>query len=392
MEYYILDSSLNENLVVEGFDSFIWTDREAAYGDIEIKIASTPKTRAQFTPGVKLSCAGSDRVMIVDTVTDAKDDTGARMLDITGKSMENLLNDRVAMPALADLTTTPKWVLTDTPGNIMRTIFQTICVDCVLDPNDSIPFYQAGTVTPAGSIPEPTDVVTITLDPGSVYTALQTIANTYSLGFRLVRHKRTSGLPQIYFEVYTGTDRTSDKTVVPAVIFSESLDNLSDKSVLTSTASLKTVAYVFAQNGAQAVYGINADTLASGFGRKVLYVDASDIDTAAGATLTAQLTQKGLEALAAQQTIYTFDGQIPESGGYQYGTDYNMGDIVEEQDETGFGNRMRVTEQIFVSDNTGEKSYPTLTVDIVVVPGTWSAWNATQDWSAVDTTEVWGNV
>lgn len=339
-----------------------------------------------------LSCSNSDRVMIVDTITDSVDDNGIKMLDITGKSMENVFNDRTAMPALADLTTTPKWVLgPDTPGNIMRTIFQDICVTCVLNANDSIPFYQSGTVTPAGNIAEPTETVTVTLDPGSVYAAFQTIATTYNLGFRLVRHKRTSGLPQVYFEVYTGSDRTSDQTTLPAVIFAEDLDNLTNKSVLKSTAAYKTVAYVFAQNGAEMVYAVNADTTASGFDRKVLYVDASDIDTAAGTDLTAQLTQKGLEALAAQQRVYSFDGQIPEYGGYQYRVDYNLGDLVEEVDSTGGGNFMRVTEQIFTSDNTGEKSYPTLSVDQAVVPGTWAAFDNTEHWADVPTTSVWGN-
>jgi hypothetical protein len=387
MEYYILDSNLKKDQVIEGFESFIWTDRYSAVGDFEIKIQSTKVTRDLFSTGTMLGCSGSNRVMIIDTITDALDSNDARMLDITGKSMEILLNDRVAFPALTDLTTTPKWVLTDTPGNIIRTIFTTICVTGALDPNDTIPFYAAGTITPPGSIAEPTDVVTVSLDPDTVYNTVKAIADIYNLGFRFVRNSETD--PHIYFEVYTGTDCTSGQTTVPAVIFSEELDNLSNKSVLTSTAIEKTVAYVFAPNGALAVFATGADLSASGFGRKVLMVNAQDITTVAGSDLNAELTQRGLDALAVQQKIYTFDGQIPQVGGYVYGTDYNLGDIVEEQDETGFGSQMRVTEHIFVSDNVGDRSYPTLSGAVVVVPGSWLAWNDGQDWTDVPTIDTW---
>jgi hypothetical protein len=393
LDFYILDqATLRRSALIEGYTSFIWTDRFNTSGDFEIKIDSTPANRAKFTPGTFLGCNGSNRFMIIDTVEDAVDDNGADALDITGKSFENILNDRVAMNSLTApmSSTAQQWIIgPDTPQNIINTIFQTICVECVLDPNDTIPFYTTGSITPAGNIAFPTDTITATLGIGDVYTAISTLCATYNLGFRFVKDGDTG---QVYFELYTGNDRTSGQSALPSVIFSEDMDNLTNKSILTSTASVKTVAYVFAQNGTEVVYALGADTTATGLGRRVLFVDASDIDTAAGDDLTAQLTQKGLEALAAQQTVYTFDGQIPEYGGYIYGTDYELGDIVEEQDSTGFGNRMRVTEHIYVSDDVGDRSYPTLAVDDVVVPGTWSAWPANQSWSEVDETDVWGNV
>ena len=123
-----------------------------------------------------------------------------------------------------------------------------------------------------------------------------------------------------------------------------------------------------------------------------MYVDASDLDDAAGPDLTTALTQRGLAALAGQAPTYSFDGETPGTGGYTFGVDYLLGDVVEERDTGGFGNQMRVTEIIFTADNTGEKVYPTLSINNVITPGTWSAWDQTQTWSEVDPGVHWADL
>ena len=92
-------------------------------------------------------------MMVVETITDATGDDGAENLDIVGRSLEAILDDRVAMSTdqVDDIVTNPKWVLTDTPGNIARAVFQYICVDLSLDSGDGIPFYHSGTILPDGS-------------------------------------------------------------------------------------------------------------------------------------------------------------------------------------------------------------------------------------------------
>lgn len=389
MELYTLDSSLRRERVVEGYESLIWTERYSAWGDFEIKTPSTPAVKALLKAKTYLALSESKRVMQVETVQDYYTDDNQKMLDIKGRSLEAALSDRVAMPAIANLATTPKWTITNTPANIVRTLFSTICVTAALNAGDTIPFYHSGTITPAGNIPESTDTVTVNLDPDTLYNSIKKVCDVYKLGFRLVRNGETS---QLYFEVYNGSDRTTSQTAYPAVIFNRELDNLAKTSVLSSTAQAKTVAYVFAQNGTAVVYSVGADTTATGFDRRVLLVNASDIDTAAGLTLDNQLAQRGLEELSKYQNIYQFDGEISQYGSYTYGSDYNLGDLVEEQDPSGFGNRMRVVEQIFVSDPEGDRSYPTLSIDITLVPNTWSTWPPTDTWGIVPDADVWGNV
>src|SRR5690606_17136547 len=88
----------------------------------------------------------------------------------------------------------------------------------------------------------------------------------------------------------------------------------------------------------------------------------------------------GKEALAEHRVIIAFDGEIPQFGSYIYGVDYSLGDLVEQRNSDGLATNMRVTEQIFISDQQGFRSYPTLTINLLITPGSWYAWTAGQVW------------
>jgi hypothetical protein len=390
-EWYVLDENLHRSQVIEGFESFIWTERYSAWGDFQIVTKTTDAAKILLAVDTLIVFNQSNYVMKVETITDAEDDTGVQNLTITGRSLEAILDDRIAMTPemMDDIVTNPKWVITNTPGNVARTIFQTICVELAVNTADAIPFYAGGRLLPPGSIPETDEVITAAIDPMTVYSAIKQTCDTYGLGFRIIRNGEMS---ELYFEVYTGDDRTSAQTVRDAVIFSPAMDNLANTKKLTSKASYKNVAYVVGKDEIAIVYGVGEDPEADGFNRRVLIVDASSIDASNVDDVGAALAQKGLAELAAHQKVYQFDGEISQYGVFQYGRDYKLGDLVEERDQTGYGNEMRVTEQIFVSDKEGDRSYPTLSLTLVIVPGTWSAWTPPdQDWAAVSSDKVWGN-
>ena len=168
------------------------------------------------------------------------------------------------------------------------------------------------------------------------------------------------------------------------------MDTLSNVNSIISNAGMKNVAYVFGSNGSAIVYADNISSTISGFARRVLIVNASDIDIDPGVELTAALELRGIQELAAYRPTIAFDGEIPQNTPYIYGVDYNLGDIVELREADGKINNMRVTEQIFVSDIEGVRSYPTLSFDQLITPGTWLSWSATKVWDEV--TEMWIDV
>jgi hypothetical protein len=389
VELYLLDPLLRRQYVFDRFISLIWTERWQVYGDFQLDIWSTPSTRAAFTPDTYVSCSRSNYVMRIESVEDDVTADGIKTLIIKGNSIEKILTDRVAYSVAGDLTTTPKWTLTDKPADLMRTVFHDICIAGLLDTEDIIPGVTEGTFMPTSTLAEPTDPITVDITPTDVYSVETQIASAWNLGFRMLRQDSTG---QLFWEVYAGSDRTTSQTTLTPVIFGPNLGNLQNTKELADISKAKNVAYVYSPAGFQKVYAPGVDTTVDGFERRVLVVNASDITSTATPSVTAALMQRGYQALAAYRTSQLFDGEISQYSSYKYGVDYNLGDTVEMQNIDGVSNVMRVTEQIFVEDNNGYREYPTLVLNTYINTGSWLSEQAKQwiDFDT-DTTSVWSN-
>lgn len=385
MEAYTLDPLLRRVGVIDRFESLIWTERFNAFGDFQMEIESTQATRTMLKAGTLLAMNESYRVMTVETIEDGDDSEGRRMLSVKGRSIEAILLDRVAKNSTADLTTSPKWIITDEPAEIARKIFHDICVTGTLDLADKIPFIIEGSIMPVDTIPEPLDPITVEMEPTTVYTAIEEICNVWNLGFRMLRNYDAS---ELYFDVYAGSDRTTSQSVLAPVIFTPSLDNLQNTKELTTIEKAKNVAYVYSPAGFQKVYPIGVDPDVEGFERHVLVVNASDI-TVDNPDVASALIQRGNAELAKNRVYQAFDGEISRYSQYKYGTHYNLGDVIEMRNIDGLINNMRVTEQIFVSDREGERSYPTLSLNTFITTGSWLSWLNNKVWEDMGPTEYW---
>jgi hypothetical protein len=382
MELYTLDSLLRRQEVIDKFESLIWTERYSAFGDFAVSVESTNSTRALLTARTRLALDKSFRVMTCETVTDS-----GGLLKVEGRSLEAILLDRIVKETLSNTTVEPKWVLTGTPGAIVRKLFDDICVLGTLSPYDVIPFITTGTVFPADTIEEPTNVITVEIPLKTLYDAIKELCDIYDLGFRLCRWYDTSHL---YFDVYTGRDHTTQQTLLPAVVISPELDNMRDTTELTQVGEEKNVAYVFSKAGFEIVYANLTSPDTEGFERRVLVVEATDIEEdTPPIEASAAMVQKGQEELLRHRSLYAFDGEIDPSFSSVYGTDYDLGDLITMQGSNGVVNSMKVTEQIFVSDGEGERAYPTLSTRSFITPGSWLGWQYNQVWSDLGSTDYW---
>lgn len=389
MELYTLDPLLRRQDVIDKFESLIWTERFQQYGDFQLDIFSDYRARSLLKTDTYLAMNESNYVMRVETVEDDVSADGQKILVVKGRSIESLLLDRVAYSAITDTTTTPKWTITDAPAAVARKIFHDICVTGILDAGDKIPFINEGTFMPASTIVEPIDPITVDMDPTTVYDALVQISQVWNLGFRMLRQQDMS---RLWFDIYVGSDRTTAQVILPAVVFAPELDNLQNTKELTSIEGAKNVAYVYSPAGFAMVYGAGVDPEVEGFERRVLTVSATDI-TSENPDVTAALQQRGYEELAKNRTYQAFDGEISQNSQYKYGRDYNLGDVVEMRNTDGVTNNMRVTEQIFVSDKEGDRSYPTMTLNTFINTGSWLSWSNNKAWIdfADDLDSVWSN-
>lgn len=380
MEVYILDSLWRRTAVIDVFESLIWTERFNAFGDFQLKMHATRNNRERLPIGTRITINDSYRVMTVETIEDSTDDQGVSSLVFKGRSLEAIFESRLAWDAFTDTTANPKWDITDQPADIVRTLFHTICVTGALDAGDIIVANESDFL-PTDTTPEPSDTITYSIEPMTLYQSIQDLSNVYTMGFRLILNPANN---QLYFNPYMGSDRTSNQTTLPAVVFSPDFDNLKASTLLSSNALYKNVAYVFSPVGAEIVYDDDVDPSISGFDRQVLMVNASDIDDGVPATATAKMIQRGKQELAKARKIVAFDGEISQTSAYRYGTDYNLGDLVEIWNDTGSASVMQVTEQIFVSDAEGERSYPTLVINNFITPGSYDDWTPDETFDTVD--------
>lgn len=380
MEVYILDSLWRRIGVVDVFESLIWTERFSAFGDFQLKMHATRNNRELLPIGSRIVINDSYRVMTVETIEDSTDDQGVSSLIFKGRSLEAIFESRLAWDALTDTTSNPKWDITDQPADVVRTLFHTICVTGTLNAGDVIVANESDFLT-AGTTAEPSDTITYSIEPMTLYQAIKDLSDVYTMGFRLILNPADA---ELYFNPYMGSDRTSNQTDLPAVVFSPDFENLKASTLLSSSALYRNVAYVFSPVGHEVVYDDDVDSSISGFDRQVLIVNATDIDDGVPATATAKMIQRGKQELAKARKIVAFDGEISQTSAYRYGTDYNLGDLVEIWNDTGSSSVMQVTEQIFVSDAEGDRSYPTLVINKFVTPGSFDDWTPDETFDTVD--------
>jgi hypothetical protein len=394
MEVYILDSLFRRTHVIDRFESLIWTDRWRDVGDFQLVMNSTRENRSLLPTGTRLAINESHSVMTVETSEDNTAEDGRTTITFKGTSLETILKDRVARNTMNNLTLTDKWVITGPPAEVARTMFDAVCRDGALHLGDKISYLQPGTMFPESTLPEYENVIRWEQEPDSLYNATKSICDVYDLGFRLTRNFDTS---QLFYEIYAGDDRTTGQMILDPVVFSNSLDNLQNVTEYNSIADAKNVAYVFSEQGSEVVYSPSVDPEIESFERRAMFVRADALPTdptpPTASDISAYLIQIGAQELAKHQAWFAFDGEHSTTSGYKYGVHYNLGDLVEMQNNDGALNNMRVTEQIFSSDEQGDRSYPTLAINLAIYPGSWLAWNYNQVWLDLDadTTSVWAN-
>lgn len=366
MDGYILDSLLRRTFVFDDYQSFIWTERFFDTGDFELDIASTPANRALFPEGtlLALDITKSSRIMQVQTITDATDDDGNDVLKIIGPAIEDIFNGRVVYDSATNTETDPAWIITDTPGNIIRTMVKKVCVDGVISANDVIPEIEWGSLAPfnmSSAIPEyPTPIVwTQNLD--QLMNPVKQLAQAFNLGFCLLRGNDDG---KLYFQVYSGLDRTSRQTIVPVVIFSQQMDTLQGVTTVKDISTARDCAYVWGVEGPIEVKADDSLSETSGLARRVLLVN-SEVQ-GDNPDITGAMTLEGKTALSAARASYLMDGEVNQYSQFKYGVDYNLGDLVDMRDADNNVFYKRITEQIFVCDENGERSYPTLANDVPI--------------------------
>lgn len=344
-EVFILDGAYKAFDVIDDYKEFVWTERYIAHGDFKMIAPPTDKMNALLIEGNYITIPDSDFVMRIETVLD-QDKDGERLLTATGRTLTYLLEDRAVSPT---------WVGQGNVGVVIGGLVHTICKDGTdITPLDAIP----------GFFTENLSMSTRTIDikpqrASYLYDVVRSAFEEAQVGFRIIV-KKPNGNPQIWFQSYTGVHR-------PNLVFSVDHDTLVNPAYLRSIENYKNIAYVWHKQGVKIVSRTGISPSVSGYNRKVMPVDATDIEPAdhIPTVYNNLLIQRALEAFASDdgKLVELYDGEVPNDIPYAYRKDYFLGDTMMYTGTRASQKRkVRVTEFIRSCDQEGPKAYPTFSV------------------------------
>lgn len=354
VDVYVLDTDFETVAVVDAFTSIIWTDRFQEPGDFELVVPASMENLEVYKEDYYLWRSDSEHVMIIEDISiDSDTETGSTMT-ITGRSLESILDRRIV------------WNRTSLSGNLQAGIRRLLNENAISPSNSnrkiSCLSFKSSTNT---------DITDLTVNGqyigDDLLTIIQDLCSSNKIGFKITMP--TDG--SFVFELYSGEDRTYDQLENPYVVFSPNYENLMNSNSYESKREYKTVALIVggSTDDDQTFTTATADGGArTELNRRELYVEATDVSkTQDGETLSnseylSQLRQKGKDKLSEVAITKTFDGEAELSRSYTYGVDFNIGDIVQNEDEFGQTFTSRITEYIYSFDGSEETQYPTFSV------------------------------
>lgn len=355
MDAVILDTNFNAIAIIDGFDTFIWTDRYSAYGDFELYPTLTEKNLSDLKEDYYVVTKESEHAMIVEDIQIDSDVDENPVLAVTGRSLESILERRIV------------WKTTVLSGNLQNAV-KKILDENVISPDD--PDRRIDNFIFEESTDEAVTSLSLTADAQfrgePVYDVIKALCDVTNIGFKVT----LSNDNKFIFKLYVGVDRSYEQDKNPYVVFSPKFENLINSSYLRSKRPLKTITLVAGEGEGdeRKTITVSSDNGAkTGIERRELYTDARDLSrNVDGGTLSeeeyeANLTERGKEKLAENSEIKSFDGKSDPNTSFKVGRDYFIGDIVQIENEYGITSKSRVTE-IMISENvSGFEMYPTFT-------------------------------
>lgn len=353
MLYYIYDTDFVLKKILDSYLSSIWTVRYDQYGDFEICAPYSKDIFDEIKLDNYIMRPDSDRMMVVEDIQIDTDAEGGNQIIFSGRSIESILDRRVLFDQTIVVGNTQDGVKFLLDGNAISPSDEKRKLPIVFRKNEDSAVTSLETA--------------YQFSGETLYEAIEALCVDGSIGFRLIPDLNAKNF---IFELYSGADRSYYQTDRPYVVFSPGFDNIVTSNYISSKKEYKNVAYAAGEGeGSErtviSVYSGEAE--ASGLSRRELYVDAGSVSsTTSDGTLTEsdyldQLASRGSEELEKVKSTTYFEGEVDTSRQFVYGVDFEIGDIVQLQNEYGIEGCARITELVLSDDQNGSTSVPTFT-------------------------------
>lgn len=348
--------------IINGLSSKMWVERYAVNGEFKFTAPASAGMRELLPIGSFISHVESREIMVVEN-HEINDDKGRETeLVISGRGHETFFEQRIvgsnkAFPTSGAIV---EYALAAgyTWNQIVTLLNDHLTVAGLIDDNTALPYLNISTDVAETGVIEPRVV-----KRGSLYTRMLELMQVDDLGIKVIRPGIWSplgaGSQETAVIIHKGVDRSAQ------IMFSYETGEIESADYLWSNKKLKNTAYVSGKWVETVV-----TTAETGYDRRMMQVDASDIDDAydtppAGATLdtvVAQMQQRGIEALAAQNEIALTKAEVSKDTNQSaYRVDFNVGDLITVQGDYNETSKMRISEYVEIEDENGRLGYPTLT-------------------------------
>lgn len=357
--------------VVDGYQSFIWTERYNQYSDFEIETSATPEHLETYKKGNWISLQGSNKIMIIDTWSHDSSYANGQTILVSGKSLEYLLHKRII------------WEETVLEGNVQNGV-QTLLNQNIITPSNERRKI-ANFVFRESEDPKVTELEfeeEAQYWGENLYDVVAEICKIHRIGFRVWIEETDDGWNYI-FQLFAGADRTHDQTENFAITFSSEFGNLISSKYYTTNANVKTSALVLGErrtisetkeiNGIEVSksedvqYSVYIEGDQTGFDREEMLVDQSSLGMfikdiqVPPEKYKNRLRQKGEEAITETKEETTLEAEVDWNGQFKYGIDYFIGDVLEIENDLEMSLKVRITEMVHCHDISGEYLNPAFT-------------------------------
>lgn len=375
MEFMVLDKNYDGIAMIDTFISAIWTVRYDEAGDFEIYTPVRLDYIQAMQIGNYLWNRDSDRLMVIETVEIETDAEEGPQLIVTGRSLESILDRRI-------VTSSQNF-----SGNLQSVLFAIIQNEVISSGGTRrIPGFSLK--TSSDSRITSISISELSIRGENVYDVVCSLCQANKVGWRIL----PKGAGGFEFELYVGVDRSYAQSVNPYVTFSPSFENLLNSNYIKSFKSYKNSIYavgtyqkeVILQNKykddngewvveeqttyeeAEVVTWQYSETATpSGLARREMFIDNGGVnDGEQGgeyATWNAVNKEKAIAELGEHQTTTAFEGELEATRQYIYGEDFNIGDIVQVENEFGITGTVYISEIVFSQDANGITITPTFT-------------------------------
>lgn len=351
-------TDLRKGQFINGATSISWTEKYAEAGEFKI-VAPLSSGLREFLPiETLISHTNTYEVMFVESHNTKEDPDEDPILEISGRSLEAWLENRIAGAQMARSSN-------NLSERVLASDYVTSQAIAMWDEDiysASLDSDKMGLVQMVSRIGAYGDQEERTIPIQDFYTALINLLAVNNIGIKTIRSNPwgVEGNPTyIRFALHKGEDVSSK------VLFSSKAGDLDSAEYLWTDKKRKNWALVVGKYLSRRVM---IDWGPEYMARRMMIVDGTDLDghldtipTGTQRTnILSRMNTRGKQVLRKQNEIALIRADISEVSQYEFRKDYNIGDIVMVDGNYGEMAKMRVIEYTEILDENELRGHPTL--------------------------------